>query len=61
MAHQSDLRPLLIQVTAMGKCKQANEFEEGHHGHPSYELFMIGVGMIHDSRLPYLNFNLDFY
>ena len=26
--------PLLISVAAMGKCKQANEFQSHHYGHP---------------------------
>ena len=26
--------PLLIPVAAMGKCKQANEFQSRHYGHP---------------------------
>ena len=27
--------PLLIPVAAMGKCKQANEFQSRHYGHPT--------------------------
>ena len=36
--------PLLIPVAAMGKCKQANEFQSRHYGHPTslivHEQFM---------------------
>ena len=28
--------PLLIPVAAMGKCKQANEFQSRHYGHPTH-------------------------
>ena len=27
--------PLLIPIAAMGKCKQANEFQWCHYGHPT--------------------------
>ena len=47
--------PLLIPVAAKGKCKQANEFQSRHYGHPTHYLFMSGIGPIRDSRLSYLN------
>ena len=33
--HERDTPPLLIPVAAMGKCKQANEFQSRHYGHPT--------------------------
>ena len=45
--------PLLIPVAAMGKCKQANEFQSRHYGHPTS--LIIHERNQRDSRLSYLN------
>ena len=49
-----DTPPLLIPVAAMGKCKQANEFQSCHYGHPTSLIIHEQNRPIRDSRLSYL-------